>query len=158
MSHWKRTPAICNPCSISARHQPGCTTRESLQFLAVNDAAVRTYGYSRPAFLTMNLHDIACAPGGTETEASLDPVSSHHAETIHRYRTADGHALFVETATQSVNYAGRNACLVVARDVTMLRRAIGAVEASERRFRDLFEHSVGLICTHDMDGGILRLR
>jgi diguanylate cyclase (GGDEF)-like protein/PAS domain S-box-containing protein len=29
------------------------------------------------------------------------------------------------------------------------------MEANERRFRDLFEHSAGLVCTHDMDGVLL---
>ena len=32
--------------------------RETLQFLAVNDAAVRQYGYSRAEFLEMTLRDV----------------------------------------------------------------------------------------------------
>ena len=37
-------------------------------------------------------------------------------------------------------------------DVTLRRRATEALEASDRRFRKLFEYSLGLICTHDHDG------
>jgi diguanylate cyclase (GGDEF)-like protein/PAS domain S-box-containing protein len=40
-------------------------------------------------------------------------------------------------------------------DVTLRRRATAALEASDRRFRKLFEYSLGLICTHDHDGLLL---
>ena len=36
-----------------------------------------------------------------------------------------------------------------------LRRVIGSLENSERRFRQLFHYSLGLICTHDLDGTLL---
>lgn len=35
------------------------------------------------------------------------------------------------------------------------RRVVGALEASERRFRDIFEHGTGFVCIHDMDGILL---
>jgi diguanylate cyclase (GGDEF)-like protein/PAS domain S-box-containing protein len=40
-------------------------------------------------------------------------------------------------------------------DVTTRKRAIQALQVSERRFRRLFEESLGLICTHDLDGVLL---
>lgn len=40
-------------------------------------------------------------------------------------------------------------------DITDRRRAMAALEASERRFRKLFQYSLGLICTHDLDGILL---
>ncbi|TAA09961.1 diguanylate cyclase [Pseudoxanthomonas winnipegensis] len=40
-------------------------------------------------------------------------------------------------------------------DVTLRHRAVQALETSERRFRKLFESSLGLICTHDAQGTIL---
>lgn len=36
-----------------------------------------------------------------------------------------------------------------------LRGALASLEASERRFRQLFQFSLGLICTHDLDGILL---
>ena len=36
-----------------------------------------------------------------------------------------------------------------------LRGAVASLEASERRFRQLFQFSLGLICTHDLDGILL---
>jgi diguanylate cyclase (GGDEF)-like protein/PAS domain S-box-containing protein len=40
-------------------------------------------------------------------------------------------------------------------DITVRKRAIHALQVSERRFRRLFEESLGLICTHDLDGILL---
>lgn len=40
-------------------------------------------------------------------------------------------------------------------DVSDRKRAEETVQRSERRFRTLFEESLGLICTHDLDGTIL---
>ena len=40
-------------------------------------------------------------------------------------------------------------------DISIRRKVILALEASERRFRQLFEHSLGLICMHDHEGVLL---
>ncbi|MDC8013930.1 PAS domain S-box protein [Tahibacter soli] len=37
------------------------------------------------------------------------------------------------------------------------RQAIATIERNERRYRDLFEYSLGLFCTHDIDGVLLAL-
>lgn len=84
-------------------------------------------------------------------------VTSSGSSGVRRLRTADGIALFVEIADEAVRFEGYDARLAVARDVTAQRSAIDSVEASERRFRDLFEHSVGLICTHDLNGVLLSI-
>lgn len=40
-------------------------------------------------------------------------------------------------------------------DITSRKQAVDAVQRSERRFRKLFEESLGLICTHDIHGTLL---
>lgn len=40
-------------------------------------------------------------------------------------------------------------------DITIRRRVVSALEASERRFRQIFEYSLGLICMHDHEGVML---
>ena len=54
----------------------------------------------------------------------------------------------------TVEYAeGKPRWLIGAlQEITLRRRAIRALEVSERRFRKLFQHSLGLICTHDLEG------
>lgn len=52
----------------------------------------------------------------------------------------DGHAWRVSGAFQ---------------DVTLRSRVVAALEASDRRYRKLFQYSLGLICTHDHEGVLL---
>ncbi|MEO8669663.1 MAG: PAS domain S-box protein [Tahibacter sp.] len=129
---------------------------DTLQVLAVNDEAVKTYAFSRSSFLQMALDDLSPVEDRPALrEVILDTLPLREAKNVWRHITADGRSLSVELTVQALNYAQRDALLVVGRDITTQRIAINAVEASERRFRDLFEHSHGLICTHDPAGVML---
>lgn len=130
----------------------------SLRFLAVNDAALRAYGWTREEFLRLTLYDIRPATEHIRlSEALARPLPSLAEAEIWRHRDASGRSFLVEVTARELRYAGRPARLVMARDVTVERQAIGRIEASERRFRDLFEQSLGLICTHDFDGVLLSI-
>lgn len=67
---------------------------ETLRFLEVNDAAVRTYGYSRDEFLAMTLVDIRPPH---DTEAFLEVASERHkgynTAGVWRHRRKDGSIL-----------------------------------------------------------------
>lgn len=129
---------------------------KSLAFLAVNEAAIRVYGFSRAEFLAMTVADL-CRP--QERAAALaamlreQPDSNVLRAPSHRRR--DGSVIHVQTGSQPLRFRGHQARLVQARDVTAECAAVRAREASERRFRDLFEHTPGFICTHDMQGRLL---
>ncbi|MBB3228595.1 diguanylate cyclase (GGDEF)-like protein/PAS domain S-box-containing protein [Luteibacter sp. Sphag1AF] len=70
--------------------------------------------------------------------------------------TAAGRPLWVRIVGHVEPAGGPAQRLVGAvQDTTDRRRAIAAVESSERRFRKLFHYSLGLICTHDLDGVLL---
>ena len=89
----------------------------SLSFLAVNDAAVRLYGYSREEFLARSVRDleaplVAGASRRTPSISDLDPF--HH-------RRKDGTSLEVQLAVSDVALAGTSARLVLATDVTERR-------------------------------------
>ncbi|HWU77367.1 MAG TPA: diguanylate cyclase [Rhodanobacter sp.] len=71
--------------------------------------------------------------------------------------TAQGRRKWVR-AVGAVEYAedGQPRCLAGAfQDVTLRARAVAALEASDRRFRKLFQYSLGLIYTHDREGLLL---
>ncbi|MET0330342.1 MAG: diguanylate cyclase [Dyella sp.] len=72
--------------------------------------------------------------------------------------TATGRDIWVRTVG-GVDYEdGRPRRLSGAlQDISLRRRAMAALEASERRFRNLFQYSLGLICTHDMSGVLLSI-
>ncbi|NEL81657.1 MAG: PAS domain S-box protein, partial [Xanthomonas perforans] len=50
---------------------------------------------------------------------------------------------------------GRTRLIGAIQDVTDRHRAVDALAASERKFRNMFQYSLGLICTHDMDGRLI---
>jgi two-component system CheB/CheR fusion protein len=111
---------------------------QTLAFLAVNEAATRTYGYSREEFLHMTLKDIRPPEDVAQLLAFLahrPPVEQAHAGTW-RHRRKDGSLFEVEIVTHAVTFAGRAARLVVAHDVTERKELErGILEISEREQR-----------------------
>jgi len=93
---------------------------ESLQFLAVNDAAVRHYGYTRQEFLGMTIKDIRPPEDVEAVLASLQrsggPGSPMPGTWRHRKR--DGTVIDVEITAGRIRFAGRRAALVLSHDVT----------------------------------------
>jgi len=70
--------------------------------------------------------------------------------------TATGRHIWVRAVGNVELEDGKPSRLVGAfQDVTLRKRAVKALEDSDRRFRKLFEYSLGLICTHDADGVLL---
>ncbi len=128
----------------------------TLRFLAVNDAAIRHYGYSRAEFLDMSIMDIR-----PEDDVKLlcEYISSGNPELDHagewRHRKKDGTVINVEVTSNRVNFAGRAAEFVLANDITERKKAGDALRISEDRYRDLVDNSHELICTHDLDGRVL---
>ncbi|MFQ5704205.1 MAG: PAS domain S-box protein [Gemmatimonadales bacterium] len=53
--------------------------------------------------------------------------------------------------------SGPNEVVAVVRDITDRKIIENALRASERRYRQLFEESRGINCTHDLDGNFLTL-
>ena len=71
--------------------------------------------------------------------------------------TARGRRIWVR-AVGKVEYADDGSPCRLAgafQDITLSKRAIAALEASDRRYRKLFQYSQGLICTHDHEGVLL---
>jgi PAS domain S-box-containing protein len=86
------------------------------RFLAVNDAAIKRYGYSESEFLNMTLADLRISGSGTATVTPFEPKS----ETSGRYRAKDGSFVEVETTTDEIIFGGEPAILTMGQDVTEL--------------------------------------
>lgn len=129
---------------------------DTLEFLAVNAAAEREYGYTREEFLEMTLLDVRPAEDREKALAAVRAARDSELRTTEwRHRRKDGSVFDVEINAQRLHFRGRPARIVLARDITMRKRAVRALEISEGRFRKLFQYSLGLICTHDLDGIVL---
>jgi two-component system cell cycle sensor histidine kinase/response regulator CckA len=107
--------------------------KDSLRFLAVNDAAIRSYGYSRNEFLRMTLKDIlppedvqgAVASIRMSEEGMTKPVSRKH-------RKKDGSLIDVEISVHSFIVGGKSTMLTVALDVTERNRMEGQLRQAQK--------------------------
>ncbi|HEY3582320.1 MAG TPA: PAS domain S-box protein, partial [Pyrinomonadaceae bacterium] len=128
----------------------------TLRFLAVNDAAISHYGYSRAEFLDMTIADIRPRE---DVQLLSNYIASATAEVDHagewRHRKKDGTTITVDITATRLNFAGRRAEFVLAQDITERKRAETALRISEDRYRDLVDNSHELICTHDLEGNVL---
>jgi len=90
---------------------------ETLAFLAVNEAATRSYGYSRDEFLSMTINDIRASEDIPTLIIKNDPndlvISSPW-----RHSTRTGATLYVEMSSHPVVFDGKNSKLVIVNDVT----------------------------------------
>jgi PAS domain S-box-containing protein len=109
----------------------------TFDFLAVNHAAVRHYGYSREEFLSMKVTEIRPPE---EIPRWLE-YFGHRPEAsgggVWRHRKKDGTEVLTEIMARSVDFAGRPARLVLVRDVTDRRRAEERLARSAREMRAL---------------------
>ncbi|OLC04426.1 MAG: hypothetical protein AUH46_04245 [Gemmatimonadetes bacterium 13_1_40CM_70_15] len=91
----------------------------TLRFLAVNEAAVARYGWTREEFLRMTLPDIRPPSEIPRLEAALaaqDRGAATVSDTKHRKK--DGSLIDVEVLSDWIEFEGRRARLVLAKDVT----------------------------------------
>ncbi|MCI0707964.1 MAG: PAS domain S-box protein [Ignavibacteriae bacterium] len=97
---------------------------ETLRFLAVNDAAVKHYGYSREEFLSMTIKDIRPeSEVPTLMEDIVKVRRSIERRGVWRHRKKDGSDIFVEITAHGLTFQGREARLVLALDVTERKKA-----------------------------------
>jgi len=115
---------------------------ETLRFVDVNEAAVRSYGYSREEFLAMTVLDIRPAE---DRQRFLD-VYNGRAEKFGqpgywRHLHKDGRLVFVEISTYRQVIGGRELELVLANDATAEVIAEEALRRSEASFRSFVDNA-----------------
>ena len=96
----------------------------TLAFLAVNDAAVQLYGFSREEFLGMTIEDIRPAeeiPSLLAAHAKITDSAGPLRATEVKHCRKDGTRFEVEGASNAIEFNGRRARLVLATDVTEKR-------------------------------------
>jgi len=126
---------------------------ETLAFLAVNQAAIVKYGYSRDEFLRMTLQDIrppedihALLPETRFRNTGLKTTGQW------RHLRKDGTLINVEIAAHDFEWQGRRARLVVANDITERKRAEDAFQAERELLRTLIDNMPDYIYVKDASG------
>ncbi len=107
---------------------------ETLEFLAVNDAAIRHYGFSREEFLSMNIMDVHPAD-----DAPGLPMATHlgrrQEAAFTRHQRKDGTVMDMELVSHELETDGRRARLVLATDISDRARTRAALHHSEEQLR-----------------------
>lgn len=118
---------------------------QSLRFLAVNDACVAVYGFSREEFLSMTLKEIRL---GEDVPNMLTHLAQPHIGLNRhgqwRHRRKDGRLMRVDINSHSLEFDGQPALLVLATDVTERQAALEALHLSDLALKAV---SQGVIIT-----------
>jgi PAS domain S-box-containing protein len=92
---------------------------ETLRFLAVNEHAVKNYGYTRDEFLSMSIEEIRPREDREKVlEAVGDPSRGRIVGELWRHLRKDGTLIEVSISADEIEFEGRSARLVLADDVT----------------------------------------
>lgn len=127
---------------------------ETLNFLAVNQAAINHYGYSRAEFLSMSLKDIRPAEDFEILEKLIqDEVKSDCVhKSVSRHLKKSGEIIFVETNGCFISFGDRKGRLVLALDITEKLSAEQVLKTSEKRFKALIQDGSDLIAILNLEG------
>lgn len=130
---------------------------ETLRFLAVNDAAIDHYGFSRDEFLAMTIKDIRPPEDIPQMLSAVAEVETGVVtyERAWRHRKRDGTIIYVRITSQVLTYLGCRAELIVAQDVTKHQTMQEQLRRSEQLFRALTENALDVITILDREGRVL---
>ena len=97
--------------------------RETHRFLEVNEAAIQKYGYTREEFLGMTIFQIRSPAEADRLSADLAAERSDlQTSQDWKHQLKDGREIEVEILSHALGFAGRQAVLVVAHDITERKR------------------------------------
>jgi PAS domain S-box-containing protein len=115
---------------------------KTLNYLQVNDAAVKRYGYSSEEFLSMTIKDIRPAEDIQKVLEDIAKVDNNELEKrqIWRHLTKSGELIYVEISAVNIQYKGKPARMSIANDVTDIIENQENIRQSEERYRHLVEN------------------
>jgi two-component system cell cycle sensor histidine kinase/response regulator CckA len=126
--------------------------RASMEFLEVNPAAVKLYGYSREEFLKMKTTDIRLPGSITGSLKDREGSASKVVSQQHwRHRKKNGEMLQVEITTHKINFMRRDALLEIAQDITARRNAESAAAEHNAYLQALLQNLPLAIMVLDQD-------
>lgn len=126
---------------------------KTLFFIDVNEAAIRSYGYSRDEFLSMNIQEIRPREDLEIFKEKIKKVESGgFFQDIFRHTKKSGETIIVEIQSNEIILEGRKARLVLGNDVTKRYTAEEQLRFSEQRFKALVQEGSDMVAILSLDG------
>ncbi len=125
-------------------------------FIDVNDAAVKTLGYSKEELMRIGVSGIDKIMSPEQIRKRLGEIPSVRNrvfETIHV--TKDGQEIPVEISSSLITYGGKRAVLSIARNTTERKKAEQALIESEERLRTAFSTSLDAFMITTLRGSLI---
>jgi PAS domain S-box-containing protein len=125
----------------------------TMRFIAVNEAAIRHYGYTRDQFLAMSLLDVRPPEDREELRRQAQfPREPYRSGRMRRHIKADGTLIEVCVFAQSLVYEGRAASIGALVDLTDQRRAEQDRDRNRQFLDRVIENVPATIFVKDMLG------
>jgi len=128
--------------------------KHSLDFLKVNEAAVKLYGYSTEEFLNMSVRDLWVAELKEKIENTWKDNYHGKFNTTVKHLKKDGSIIHVEILSNPIDFDGREARVTQIKDITGQLEAEQALIFSEKRFKALVQEASDLIMIFDFQGNM----
>lgn len=119
------------------------SSKETMRFLAVNEAATRFFGYSKDEFLAMSLPDIRSPEEHARFMAYIDTVGPRPRPesytNVCKYLHKDGHDIYAAVVAHDIEFGEQPCRLVLAIDATEKEKARQEARKREMSFRKLLD-------------------
>lgn len=96
---------------------------ETLALLAVNDAALRQYGYTREEATQLSLIDIYEHEELPRLKAFVEATADETSSSTWKHRRKNGELFWVQISSHTIDYRGKPARLALAQDITEIKIA-----------------------------------
>ena len=124
-------------------HPMWVVENKSLRFLAVNQAAVNHYGYSREEFLSMTAEQLRYPEDIAQLLEGFEDQSRSYMRRAARHRKKNGEPIDVEILSFNLEFDGKPARLAVINDVTRRLKMEEEHRELERRYQELLASREG---------------
>jgi|GEM_PF-2846819 len=129
--------------------------RRDGRIIEANEAACAAYGMSYNELLSLTIHDIRAEPTRGIIAEQMEAADKNGLMFETRHLRKNGSEFHIEVNSKGMNIGGERILLSVARDITERKLARAALEASEARYRELYEQSPLGYQSLDVNGHII---
>jgi PAS domain S-box-containing protein len=108
-------------------------------FLAVNAAAVQTYGYSKEEFFCMEISQIHSISNSEEIFHKGLPMQNENSSQsgVFRHKKKNNEWIDVEVFTNAIEFNGKDAKVFIINDITFKNRYIEAIETQNAKLKEI---------------------